>query len=204
MSNRHIHSMCNSVGSRDGCEFYYSQYSLHFPWSRFFGFAVGIAISAFKIDQKSVSIHFSSFKHTFVVHRSTTHIQRLRNHVFWFRGRFPSIVDHFVLLPQLRHIDALNDFQEMPVHKSTKKAIRKMFFTWFNRICMRASHNDRHHRITKYISNIVIDNLCLFATQSGMNEHSIKPIEFCIFNEMKARYATQNLICGVWFNGTDN
>lgn len=84
--------------------------------------------TAFKIDQKSVSIHFSSFKHTFVVHRSTTHIQRLRNHVFWFRGRFPSIVDHFVLLPQLRQIDALNDFQEMLEHKPTKKGNSKNVF----------------------------------------------------------------------------
>lgn len=77
-------------------------------------------------------------------------------------GRFPSIVNRFVLLRAVSHIESIHQCQTIG-SRCQHPSNWKMFFAWFNRIFMREWENGE---MTKKYRNIVyhnvIDKLCLF------------------------------------------
>lgn len=85
--------------SRDGCEFYYSQHSLAFPWSHRWIWWLcccwwdGGCHCIWKV-RANISIHFSSSKYV-----RSEHTERLRNHMFW--GGFRQLLIAFCFVRSL-------------------------------------------------------------------------------------------------------
>lgn len=148
----------------DGCEFYYSQHSSAFPCQAVFsGFPFGFG-TIVRIYTQAKAISHDDKIFPFIFHRWNTRSQCTYETIKepYVLGRFPSIVNRFVLLRAVSHIESIPPVPNNWIEVSTPIKLKNVFRLIQSHIYERMEDSGLTKKYRNIVYHNVIDKLCLF------------------------------------------